>query len=146
MPYVMANEAFRYKIVVCGRGLPAFFNDLKDYAGKNVIYAGFVDDINTYFKAADIFLNPILSGGGVKTKAIEAIAMDCTVISTELGAMGIQRDVCGEKLKVINNENWEQFSDLIITSSSENAHTPPEFYKHYYLENIIAKSISFIRS
>jgi glycosyltransferase involved in cell wall biosynthesis len=145
-PLLMANEAFRYKIIVCGRGLPAFFNDLKDYGGKNVIYAGFVDDINVYFKAADIFLNPILSGGGVKTKAIEAIAMDCTVISTELGAMGIQRDVCGEKLKVIINENWQQFRDLIITSSSENVHTPPEFYEHYYWENIIAKAISFIRS
>jgi polysaccharide biosynthesis protein PslH len=147
-PLLMAHQAFRYKVIVCGRGLPAFFNDLKDHAGKNIIYAGFVDDINTYFKAADIFLNPILSGGGVKTKAIEAIAMDCTVISTELGAMGIEQEVCGKKLKIITNDNWQQFSDLIISSAStsEDAHTPPEFYQHYYWENIIAKAISFIRS
>ncbi len=108
---LLEQKDFRYKILVCGKGLPYFFNDLKDYADKNIIYAGFVDDISAYFKAADIFLNPILSGGGVKTKAIEALAMNCTVISTELGAMGIEKKVCGRKAYCIKGRRVEKFRD-----------------------------------
>jgi len=49
-PFLLAQKDFNYKIIVCGKGLPDFFNDLKEYADKNVIYAGFVDDISIYFK------------------------------------------------------------------------------------------------
>jgi len=142
-PFLIENK-FSYKIIVCGKGLPEFFNELRNYADKNVIYAGFVNDISLYFKAADIFLNPILSGGGVKTKAIEAIAMDCTVVSTELGAMGIKRDVCGNKLQVVGEGEWNKFGNLIISASSENYHTPFKFYEYYYWENIIKKVLDFI--
>ena len=144
-PLLIASQHFKYKIVVCGKGLPDFFNDLKDYADKNVIYAGFVDDISVYFKAADIFLNPILSGGGVKTKAIEAIAMDCTVVSTELGAMGIKRDVCGNKLKVVKEGDWKMFSELVMLSENDQSHTPQEFFDYYYWERIIDRAIAFIQ-
>jgi hypothetical protein len=139
--YLLNQQNFKYTILVCGRGLPDFFNELKDYSGKNVIYAGFVDDISIYFKAADIFLNPILSGGGVKTKAIEALAMNCTVISTELGAMGIKKEVCGNKLMLVKEGEWKKFGDLIISCSSENFHTPREFFDYYYWGNIIRKVV-----
>ena len=136
-PFLLEEKGFDYKIIVCGRGLPAFFNDLKDYADKNVIYAGFVDDISLYFKAADVFLNPILSGGGVKTKAIEAIATDCTVVSTELGAMGLRKEVTGGKLKVVREGEWKRFADLAVQSANEQLHTPQAFFDYYYWENII---------
>ena len=103
------QQGLNYKILVCGKGLPDFFNDLKDYSDKNIIYAGFVDDISIYFKAADVFLNPIISGGGVKTKAIEAIAMDCTVISTEIGALGLIREACGNKLQIVAGPGLAKF-------------------------------------
>ena len=121
-----------------------FFNDLREYADKNVIYAGFVDDISLYFKAADIFLNPILSGGGVKTKAIEAIAMNCTVVSTELGAMGLKKEVCGEKLKVVQQGEWKLFAELVIQSANETARTPKEFFNYYYWENIVERALKFV--
>ncbi|MBO9573548.1 MAG: glycosyltransferase family 4 protein, partial [Chitinophagaceae bacterium] len=131
-PLVLSTAGFRYKIIVCGKGLPDFFNELKDYEDKNVIYAGFVDDISMYFKAADIFLNPILTGGGVKTKAIEALAMNCTVISTELGAMGIKEEVCGKKLLIVKEGEWKRFRDLIVSISDKNDQIPESFFQYYY--------------
>lgn len=144
-PLLLADEAFRYKILVCGRGLPDFFGELRDYATKNIIYAGFVDDISLYFKAADVFLNPILTGGGVKTKAIEALAMNCAVISTELGAMGINRSVCGSKLQVVKAGEWKEFSELVIAASARNDSIPSAFFEYYYWGNIVRGAVSKLR-
>lgn len=140
-PVLLNKKDFKYKIIVCGKGLPAFFNELKGYAEKNIIYAGFVDDVSIYFKAADIFLNPILSGGGVKTKAIEAIAMNCTVVSSQLGAMGIKREVCGNKLSVVPENAWDVFSELVINAAATQSETPKEFYQHYFWGNIISNVV-----
>jgi polysaccharide biosynthesis protein PslH len=140
-PHLMIAQNFNYRIIVCGKGLPDFFNNLKEYSDKNVIYAGFVDDISVYFKAADIFLNPILTGGGVKTKAIEAMAMDCTVVSTELGAMGLKKEVCGEKLAVVKVGEWKLFADNILESTNKTAHTPQQFFDFYSWNKIIERAI-----
>jgi glycosyltransferase involved in cell wall biosynthesis len=136
---VLLQQKLPYKILVCGKGLPASFNELKHYKDKNVIYAGFVDDISIHFKAADLFLNPIISGGGVKTKAIEAIAMDCTVVSTEIGALGLIREVCGEKLKVVADKDWPAFSAQVLQAMNTRVHTPHAFFEYYYWGHITAK-------
>lgn len=141
-PILLAQE-IPYRIIVCGKGLPDFFNEVREYRDRNVIYAGFVDDITIYFKAADIFLNPIISGGGVKTKAIEAIAMNCTVISTTIGALGLIREVCGDKLQVVEDKDWKNFADLTIRHMKKNENTPADFYGYYYWGNI-AKKVSEI--
>ena len=51
-----------YRLIVCGKNLPAMWRDLSDYKNKGVIYAGFVEDIDLYFKGCDVFLNPLLDG------------------------------------------------------------------------------------
>ena len=138
-PLLLRQHEFRYKIIVCGKRLPASLNELRDYAGKNIIYAGFVDDIETYFKAADLFLNPVQSGGGIKTKMVESIAFGTTVITTETGAMGIHRNICGEKLIVVPDDNWDAFTNAIIENVHKKEPTPPAFYNYYYWGNIVKK-------
>lgn len=90
-----------------------------------------------------IFLNPIISGGGVKTKAIEALAYNCKVVSTKIGALGIIRNVCGEQLKIVENEDWEKFNELLRTTLESKSETPDSFYEYYYWGNI-AKRVSTI--
>lgn len=137
-PLLIKKEGFRYKIIICGKGLPDEMNNLKTYADKNIIYAGFVDDITAYFKAADIMLNPVLSGGGVKTKMIEAIAFGATVIATKTGAAGIERSVCGNKLSIVGDNDWETFVNRIMYTETNEA-TPSGFYALYNWDKIIKK-------
>lgn len=144
-PLLLQETNFKYRIIVCGKGLPDFFNELHDYKDRNVIYAGFVDDISIYFKAADIFLNPILSGGGIKTKAVEALAMNCTVISTELGALGIKREVCGNKLQVIQEGRWNEFAEAVWKHSSSGEMIPDSFFDYYYWGNIAKKVVTSLK-
>lgn len=144
-PILLKQQGLPYKIIVCGKGLPDFFNELKEYAGKNIIYAGFVDDISVYFKAADLFLNPIISGGGVKTKAIEAIAYNCPVVSTKIGALGLVLNICGHQLKVVSNNAWEEFANEILQSLEHRGNTPGSFYQYYYWGNIAEKVVAILK-
>lgn len=138
-PLLLQQNDFDYRIIVCGKGLPAGFDELKEYEGKKVIYAGFVEDISMYFKAADLFFNPIKSGGGVKTKAIEAIAYNCTVISYKLGALGLNRAACGKKLIVIEDDDVRKFVDAVMRSAQNQNDTQQAFYSHYSWEGITDK-------
>ncbi len=138
-PVLLSKSGFNYKILICGKGLPDFFDELKSYRDKNIIYAGFVDDISVYFKAADIFLNTIMSGGGVKTKAIEAIAYNCSVISTQNGAIGLFKEVCGDKLAIAPDNDWDAFTAALLQVFNQSTRTTPEFYEYYYWGNIAIK-------
>lgn len=138
-PLLHRQSSFRYKIIICGKGLPTELNFLKDYADKNIIYAGFVDDVETYFKAADIFLNPVLSGGGIKTKMVEAIGYGTTVIATKSGASGIETEVCGKKLVIVPDKQWDTFTRSILDNGNVFQETPQIYYDTYNWNKIIKK-------
>lgn len=138
-PLLLLQSSFQYKIIICGKRLPEEMNELKDYTDQNIIYAGFVDDIESYFKAADIFLNPVQSGGGIKTKMVESIAFGTTVISSESGAVGIEKKVCGKKLIIVPDNDWQAFAKAVVDNATINAITPVEYYEHYYWGNIVKK-------
>lgn len=145
-PILFNKQAAKYVIIICGKGLPGFFNELKEYTYKNIIYAGFVEDISLYFKAADIFLNPIIAGGGVKTKAIEAIGYHCTVVSSKTGAMGINYEVCGDKLIVIPENNWKVFAEEVLNEFSNQKLTPDTFFEYYNWDNIADNVIKILEN
>jgi glycosyltransferase involved in cell wall biosynthesis len=140
-PLLLQQATFKYKILICGKRLPAELNELRDYAGKNIIYAGFVDDIEIYFKGADLFLNPVQSGGGIKTKMVESIAFGTTVITTKTGAAGIHRDICGKKLIVVPDNDWSAFAKAIIENINNNEITPSSYYQYYYWGSIVRKVV-----
>ena len=116
--------------------MPGELNELKEYKNKNIIYTGFVNDIETYFKGVDLFLNPVETGGGIKTKMVEAIGFGTTVIATQTGAIGINRSVCEEKLVVVTDSNWEDFAAATISSAKDQSITPTGYYAYYNWKNI----------
>ena len=97
--------------------MPESFNELKQWNNVNISYAGFVDDIDFYTKAADVLLNPVTSGGGVKTKMIEALGMNTTVVATATGASGVKKELCGKKLVVVPDNNWQLFVEAVVSLS-----------------------------
>jgi glycosyltransferase involved in cell wall biosynthesis len=138
-PLLLQQKSFNYKILICGKGLPSSFNELKSYADKNIIYAGFVDDVVSYFKAVDIFLNAVVTGGGVKTKIVEAMGYGATVISCETGAAGIEVAVCGQKIKIVPDNNATAFVNAIDQIKNNLNETPLSYYNYYYWGNIVKK-------
>jgi glycosyltransferase involved in cell wall biosynthesis len=142
-PLLSARD-LRYKIIICGNKLPASYHDLAAFTGSNIIYAGFVNDINLFFKGADIFINPVIEGGGIKTKVVEALGHDLSVISTRSGATGISADITGGKLRIIDDGDWESFAQSISAMPVKNS-IPKNFFDHFYWGNIAKKAASFLQ-
>ena len=136
-PNLQLKSNYKYKILICGKNLPQQFHQLQHQ--PNIIYCGLVDDIDTYFKAADIFINPVTDGGGIKTKVIEALAYNVSVVSTKSGANGIPEEIVNGKLLIVNDDDWEAFSHAII-SIDNSLKTPEAFYTHFYWGNIAQKT------
>ena len=68
---------------------------------------GFVKNLNEYYNLADLFVAPLFTGGGLRVKIIEALAMGKKVITTPLGKEGIDLDLNVAK-------NTDEFVQQII--------------------------------
>lgn len=144
---LLISAGLNYKIIICGRGLPDNLDDLKAYANKNIIYAGFTDDITVYFKGADVFINPVIDGGGIKTKLVEAIGYGTRSVSTENGSIGITPMDAGELLTITGNSDWEKFTAAVLAAAREKApRVPDSFFQKFYWGNIAKKAAAFIQA
>jgi glycosyltransferase involved in cell wall biosynthesis len=105
IPRLNKNTAFEYKIVICGK-------NANQIANENIIYTGFVDKIEHYVQSCDVMINPIISGGGVKTKVMETLNCKKKVVSTEHGAVGIKPE---DNLIII--KSWDDMVAKLIELS-----------------------------
>ena len=133
-----------YKIIICGRNLPGEMNDLRQYTEANIIYAGFVDDINLYFKGTDVFINPVTEGGGIKTKLVEALGYNLNVVSTINGAIGVAKDICNGKLLLCGNTDWKEFAWKMSESIGIKRQITDEFFDYFYWDNVAKKAAEII--
>ncbi len=138
-PRLKSTGENEYRILICGKNLPEPIKEkLIDKPEMN--YLGFVEDIELYIDGADVMINPILSGGGVKTKAIDSLGRSQTVISTQTGAEGIDPTVCGNNLIICTNKDWDAFVNAIIKQLTQGRNKiPASFYETYSWSNIIEK-------
>lgn len=54
-------------------------------ADPSLVVTGFVDDLDEYFKRATVFVSPILVGGGIIVKNIQAMALGLPLVTTSRG-------------------------------------------------------------
>jgi hypothetical protein len=135
----LQKTAFKYRIIICGDYLS---NALAQQIANipQIIFTGYVPDINVYFKTADAFLNPSVLATGIKTKLVEALANDLTVISTVSGARGINCALAPEKILLVENENWKEFvTEMIQVKNRQHANTAATFYEAFFWGNIVAR-------
>ncbi len=59
---------------------------LRERASVNVIITGYVDDLNREIACSEVFVAPMISGGGFKNKVLEAIANRTSVVASSIAA------------------------------------------------------------
>lgn len=65
-------------------------NSLKKLSSDSVVITGYVKEPLDYFKKAQVGVVPLVRGAGVKIKTLEMLSFGMPVISTEIGAEGIE--------------------------------------------------------
>jgi glycosyltransferase involved in cell wall biosynthesis len=98
----------RVRFYVAGNDIPERFDDY-EVMGK-IFIQGEVDDALEFVNSKSIMVVPLLSGGGMRVKIVEGMAMQKCIISTSLGAEGISF-TNGENILIANNR--DEFYDAI---------------------------------
>jgi polysaccharide biosynthesis protein PslH len=83
---------------------------IKKIASKNIIITGFLENPIDFFERAGMGIVPLKIGAGIKLKTLEMLQAGLPVISTSVGAEGI--DIAGKKLIV--SDDFQEWIDLII--------------------------------
>ena len=80
--------AFRW--VVVGRDPPPSLREISSDPRSGVELSGFVPALRDAYSRSAIVVVPLLSGGGTKLKVLEAMAMGRALVTTPVGAEGIE--------------------------------------------------------
>jgi glycosyltransferase involved in cell wall biosynthesis len=94
------------KFHIAGRDIP---DDLYHYENGNFIIHDDIEDPKAFINSKQVMIVPLRTGSGMRVKIIEAMAMKKCVISTSLGAEGI---------------NYQHGKNILIADS------PGEFYQN----------------
>jgi glycosyltransferase involved in cell wall biosynthesis len=88
LPQVRRSVSGAHALVV-GRGPSA---ELRRRTGESVTVAGDVDDVRPYLDRIAVYVAPIRVGAGMRNKVLEALAAGRPVVTTRLGAQGVDAD------------------------------------------------------
>lgn len=78
------------KFYIVGKNPPEKFKVYKKKYANNIEITGFVEDERPYIATADVFIVPLNIGGGMRIKILNALAMKKAVVTTSIGAEGIE--------------------------------------------------------
>jgi glycosyltransferase involved in cell wall biosynthesis len=79
-PMVLSQRPDVCFVIAGANPIPA----LVKRASKNVVVTGFVEDINREIASSEVFVAPLVSGGGFKNKVLEAITNRTSVVATSI--------------------------------------------------------------
>jgi glycosyltransferase involved in cell wall biosynthesis len=104
----LVSDELRVRFYVAGNNIPEEFDDY-DVMGK-IFIQGEVDDALEFVNSKSIMIVPLLSGGGMRVKIVEGMAMQKCIISTSLGAEGINYE---NGVNILIANNYDEFYDAI---------------------------------
>jgi|CXWL01.1.fsa_nt_gi glycosyltransferase involved in cell wall biosynthesis len=108
------------------------------YSHPRLRFTGAVRAIAPYINAADAVAVPITSGGGTRLKILESIACGTPVVSTSMGAEGIDLAACGGLLTVA--DGWNAFSATLASPLNvKDGNVPAPFLDMYSWTNIVSR-------
>jgi glycosyltransferase involved in cell wall biosynthesis len=144
-PVINTNEP-ALNFYIAGRDMPERYFEI---GYPNVVVVGEVEDAVKFIKSKSLMIVPLLSGGGIRVKIIEGMALGKAIISTSVGAEGIHYT---HKKDIWIADTPNDFAEAVsffknnpekIIEMGNNARKLVE--KEYTNEIIISKLISFYK-
>ena len=81
------------------------------YTKEGLVIHGIVDSLDDYYDSADIVIAPLTYGTGLKIKVVEALCFSKPLITTYIGADGLDE---GINTAFMIGRDWREFEDKMI--------------------------------
>ena len=101
-----------YKLYIVG-SKPSL--KIRKFASENIIVTGFIENPTQFFEKAQIGIVPLLQGAGIKLKTLEMLQAGLPVISTSIGAEGIETST-----NIFVNDCFNDWVNIITNLAKEN--------------------------
>jgi len=108
------NKDPELKLYLAGRQMPEW---LLSYQQAGVEVIGEVEDAQSFIKSKNIMVIPLKSGGGMRVKLVEALALEKPVVSTPLGANGVN---VKDGKNILLARQASEFANAILSLTSSN--------------------------
>lgn len=135
------------KFYIAGRNAPEWLQ--KIFEKKNIVYLGEILDAHKYMNSKAIMLAPLFSGSGIRVKIIEGMALGKTIITTSVGAEGIDVEDNHNILIANNSEKFIEAIDKLVDNKElvENiGHNAHNFVKeHFNIATISMNLLNFYK-
>lgn len=101
---------------------------------------GFVEDVNKYMCSSTIIVAPMITGAGVQNKILQAMSLGCCVVTTSIGAEGLNctnEEICIED----NNEKLANKIIALLDNKEQRVEYGRKAYN--YIKEHLTKDIIF---
>ena len=124
------------ELYVVGRGMDRLETEFGPLACVHYIGEVSQEELDTYYKKSDIFVAPITTGGGMKTKVAEAMMFGLPVIGTYEAFMGYDVDISKVGYCSDNISSYKDFiMEVTVDRLKSMSNYSRKFYKEYYSLN-----------
>jgi hypothetical protein len=142
---LLRHKQFNFTLIICGTALPTFLKDAFEPIAE-IKYIGYVRNIDEMNLGVDAFIHPGTMATGIKTKLVEALAQNTTVITTTSGSRVIPNNIAQEKLWIVADNDMNALAEAIILATKFNKETPNSFYKAFFWGNIAQNAHSILEN
>jgi polysaccharide biosynthesis protein PslH len=134
-----------FTILITGRLINRTYAYIETLRAREVIMAGYVDDIDTYFTAADVYINAVAEGEGIQTKTLEALSYHLPVVMFEHMGNGIERNLAPNHIFFLKPHDWKMFAAGVLQlHTSTRQPVPNVFFQHYSFDRHLPQLVQFI--
>lgn len=102
-------------LVTVGSGKPP--TQRRGYVDDRIRFVGAVDEIAPYYRRARVLVAPLRHGGGTKLKILEAMANGTPVVTTSIGAAGLEVETGRHLLVADDPREFARLVDRVLCDS-----------------------------
>lgn len=112
------NKVPKANFYIAGRNAPeGFVSKISNF--PSVVYCGEVRSSAEFIKSKGVMVVPILSGGGMRIKIVEGMALGKAIVSTQIGAEGINAKNGSEIMIASTPEQMVSATVLLLTNTQK---------------------------
>lgn len=112
---------------------------------SSVNLTGYVHDVRPLIDRAEVYVCPIRDGGGTKLKVLDAMAMQKAIVSTTIGAEGLEIQDGGQVLIADDPKTFLEKIGLLFEDLEQReylANNARNFVEKYYAWQVVGKKLT----